>query len=79
MLSSLPEGTTASSPLAAQKYVVQTGFSSSVCQAVVGAMRASTTKITSSVGKNGQAGVPERVYQSMPYLFLYLRLGWLNT
>ena len=54
-------------PLAAQQCVLcRQGFSSSVCLA--GATWASNQRSTSSVGRNGQVGVLDRVYQSMPSL-----------
>ena len=56
-------------PLAAQQCVLhRQGFSSSVCQMVVGATQTSTQRSTSSAGKNGPVGVLNRVYQTMPSL-----------
>ena len=46
-------------------------FSSSVCQAVGGReLKCLCQRSTSSVGRNGQVGVLDRVYQTMPSLLL---------
>ena len=72
-------------PLAAQQYVLcRQGVSSSVCQAVVGQLEHLHQRSTRTVGRNGQVGVLNRVYQTMPSLplnylifwYIYFRLAW---
>ena len=57
-------------PWAAKRYVLhRQGFSSSVCQAVVGDNTEHLwQRSTSNAGRNGQVGVLERVCQTLPYL-----------
>ena len=56
-------------PLDAQCCVLcRQGVSSLVCQVVAGATQVLHQRSTSSVGRNGQVGVLNRVYQTMPSL-----------
>ena len=64
-------GITAFIPLAAQRCVLhRQGFSSSICQEVQWQLKHLQLIFTTNAGKNGQAGVLERVYQTLSFLLL---------
>ena len=68
-------------PLTSQNVLLRQGFSSSVLS---GSGGGNSSVYISSVGRNGQVGVLDRVYQTMPSLplnklifwYIYFRLAW---